>query len=172
MIFLQINHQFDVLYNLINSLSDDQYCYHSTHLAQSSIGQHTRHIIELLQCAIEGNISGVVDYINRSRNLELECDRHLAMATIRTLQSNLTGEDKLLHMAIDTGSNPNLEMISTTYYREIVYNTEHVIHHLALIKVALIEMNLNLVDEHFGMAYATIQYRVQLQKEHSSLTVS
>jgi hypothetical protein len=172
MIFLQINQQLDTLYNLINGLSDEQYCYSSTHLAQSSIGQHTRHIIELIQCAVDGISSGVVDYVNRSRNLDLECDRHFAMNTIRTLQSNLEGEDKILSMVIDKSECAQSQIVSTTYYREIVYNTEHTIHHLALIKVALIEMDLDLVDANFGMAYATIQYKTQLQADNSRLAVS
>jgi hypothetical protein len=44
----------------------------------------------------------------------------------------------------------------------MVYNTEHAIHHLALIKVALIEMQLQVIDENFGMAYSTIKYKATL----------
>lgn len=172
MIFLQINQQLEALYNLINGLSDDHYCYHSTHLAQSSIGQHTRHIIELMQCAIDGRASGTVDYINRSRNLDLQCDRHLALDTIRSLQNKLVSEDRMLSMVIDKSIDVPSQIVSTTYYREIVYNTEHTIHHLALIKVALIELNLDLVDDNFGMAYATIQYKSQLQADQSRVALS
>ena len=54
--------------------------------------------------------------------------------------------------------------VFTTYYREIVYNTEHTVHHLALIKVALIEMKLNIVDKKFGMAGSTIKYKRAMLK--------
>ena len=56
----------------------------------------------------------------------------------------------------------NSEEITTTYFREVLYNTEHVIHHLALIKVALIDMDLDLADKNFGMAYSTIKYKNEL----------
>jgi hypothetical protein len=47
----------------------------------------------------------------------------------------------------------------TSYFREIVYGTEHTIHHFALLKVALIELNIKIDEPDFGIAYATIQYR-------------
>jgi len=50
------------------------------------------------------------------------------------------------------------------YFREVVYNTEHTIHHLALIKVAIIDMKLDIVDNDFGMAYSTIKYQASLNK--------
>jgi len=53
--------------------------------------------------------------------------------------------------------------VTTTYFREIVYNTEHAIHHLALIKVALIEMNLDVVADDFGMAYSTMKFKSSLR---------
>jgi hypothetical protein len=42
----------------------------------------------------------------------------------------------------------------------MVYNIEHCIHHQALIKVALNEMEANhLINKNFGIAPSTIQYR-------------
>jgi hypothetical protein len=57
-----------------------------------------------------------------------------------------------------------LTSVTTTYYREVVYNTEHTIHHLALIKVAIIDMKLYIVDNDFGMAYSTIKYQASLNE--------
>jgi EAL domain-containing protein (putative c-di-GMP-specific phosphodiesterase class I) len=48
--------------------------------------------------------------------------------------------------------------VSTTFFREIIYNAEHAIHHLALIRVALRVMKLDIVGDDFGMAYSTIKY--------------
>ena len=50
-------------------------------------------------------------------------------------------------------------MVTSTYNREIVYNIEHAVHHMALIKVALKELEVEFVNEEFGVAYATVQYR-------------
>jgi hypothetical protein len=71
--------------------------------------------------------------------------------------------DKKLYLTIDCIDGAIEPIVTTTYFREIVYNIEHTIHHLALIKVALIELKLSLVDNNFGMAYSTIKYKSSLQ---------
>jgi hypothetical protein len=154
MIFLQLTQQLQALSNLLSTLNDKQYSHKIEHLGDASIGGHTRHIIELLQCAVKGHSTGEVDYVNRTRDLTIELNKSLASATIEKLGQDMHLPDKKLNM-VDLS-------VTTTYYREIVYNTEHVIHHLALIKVALIEMKLNFVDHNFGMAYSTIKYKATL----------
>jgi hypothetical protein len=158
MIFLQLKQQLNALNDLISKLNDVQYSQKIAHLGNASIGGHTRHIIELLLCATDGFSSGEVDYINRKRNMELENSRMIAQNSIQSLSIKISKTDKKLELIIEDGEN----VVNTTYYREIVYNTEHTIHHLALIKVALIEMNLDLVDENFGMAYSTIRFKASL----------
>jgi hypothetical protein len=158
MIFLQLKQQLNALNDLISKLNDVQYSQKIAHLGNASIGGHTRHIIELLLCATDGFSSGEVDYINRKRNMELENSRMIAQNSIQSLSAKISKTDKKLELIIEDGEN----VVNTTYYREIVYNTEHTIHHLALIKVALIEMNLDLVDENFGMAYSTIRFKTSL----------
>lgn len=50
--------------------------------------------------------------------------------------------------------------IATTFERELVYCLEHTIHHQALIKVGLKELNLEgFLDGHFGVAPATLRFR-------------
>jgi hypothetical protein len=158
MIFEQIKEQLSTLQNLLHQLTYTQYTYNSKHLGNYSIASHTRHIIELLQCALIGYNCNSIDYINRSRDMQLETDQQFAIDSISSIITNLLKEDKLVQLVTETANGACGKTITTTYYREIVYNTEHTIHHLALIKVALYEMNLNIVDHNFGMAYATIQY--------------
>jgi len=51
--------------------------------------------------------------------------------------------------------------IPSTTGRELAYCIEHSIHHQAIIKAGLISMGLNkLTDDHFGVAYSTIRYRI------------
>jgi hypothetical protein len=162
MIFIQLFQQLQSLGSLLVLLNDKQYTQKIEHLGNASIGGHTRHIIELLQCAVDGYYTGEVDYINRTRNLLLEKDPELANTALQQLTTSIKHNDKQLKMAVENaGDNTDSEVI-TTYFREIVYNTEHTIHHLALIKVALIEMKLNIVQNDFGMAYSTISYRASL----------
>jgi hypothetical protein len=163
MIFIQLSEQLQSLKKLLLSLDNNQYNERIAHLGNASIGGHTRHIIELLQCAVTGYHSGQIDYANRSRNLQLETDRTFAQSVLQELNNSVQLPDKQLTLSveqIDGGiQHPN---VNTTYFREIVYNTEHTIHHLALIKVAIIEMKLDIVDNNFGMAYSTIKYKAAL----------
>jgi len=150
------------LIELLKSLSNEQYLRKIKHLGNASIGGHTRHIIELIQCVQNGYDLQTVDYLNRSRNLDLENSKTLAVQVLLQIEKNLVKADKSLKMVVENTTSDIL--VNTTYFREIVYNTEHTIHHLALIKVALLEMNLDLVNHDFGMAYSTIQYQASLAK--------
>jgi hypothetical protein len=54
------------------------------------------------------------------------------------------------------------EVISTSFERELVYCLDHAIHHQALIKIGLKELDcVDLVNGNFGVAYSTIRYRMQ-----------
>lgn len=165
MIFLQLSQQLQLLNKLLTELTDEQYNKKIPHLGNSSIGGHTRHVIELLQCAIDGYHTGQVDYINRKRNLLLETDRLFAQSALQQLDGSIKIPDRQLNLVVDPIENAiKLPKVTTTYYREVVYNTEHTIHHLALIKVAIIEMKLDIIDNDFGMAYSTIKYQASLNK--------
>jgi DinB superfamily len=165
MIFLQLSEQLQLLSKLLQELTEEQYLKKVAHLGNSSIGAHTRHIIELLQCTIKGYSTGEVDYVNRSRNLLLETDKVFARSTVQQLDSMARLADKTLTLAVEQlDAEAELPTVTTTYFREIIYNTEHTIHHLALIKVAVIDMKLDIVDHEFGMAYSTIKYQASLAK--------
>ncbi len=163
MIFFQLSQQLTSLEQLLSRISDEQYTRQIEHLGKAAIGGHTRHIIELLQCAINGYETGVIDYGNRKRDLRLETDRVLAQVTIKQLQAGIRLADKIVKLhPDDNGEGAGMQEVTTTFYREIVYNAEHAIHHLALIKVALIEMGLDVTGSDFGMAYSTIKYKAAM----------
>lgn len=160
MVFIQLIEQLKSLSNLLILLNDRQYTQANDFLGNASIGGHTRHIIELLKCATDGYQSGKVDYLNRVRNLSLETDRSLATQELENLQSQIIKKDKALRLAVEIGEIDSPGFVNTTYFRELVYNTEHAIHHLALIRVGLREMKLDIVGEEFGIAHSTLKYRL------------
>jgi hypothetical protein len=126
-------------------------------LSNATIGQHTRHIIELYQCLIEGYPTGKINYDERKRNPLYENDIPAALEVIREIQQNLEQPDK--EVSIFCGTDDNSVCIESNYYREVLYNLEHCIHHQALIKVALLSIkNIN-IAEGFGVAPSTLQYR-------------
>ena len=167
MIFLQISEQLKSLSDLLLLLDDSQYIHKNEFLGIASIGGHTRHIIELVRCATNGYNTGVVDYLNRERNLRIETDKLFAIKEIDILIDQIVQSDKPLYLASECIDESLVKYVSTTYFREIVYNAEHAIHHLALIRVALREMKLEIVGEGFGMAYSTIKYHASLSNNQN-----
>lgn len=158
MIFIQITEQLKSLSNLLLLLNDKQYNQKIAFLGNASIGGHTRHIIELLKCATDGYNTGIVDYLNRARDLAIETDKVFAMQEISLMAEQIIQSDKQMNLVTESCEESTTNYVITTYFREIVYNAEHAIHHLALIRVALREMQLEIVGDDFGMAYSTIKY--------------
>jgi uncharacterized damage-inducible protein DinB len=67
-------------------------------------------------------------------------------------------KDLSLYMSYDQANNEAAKLESNLM-RELAYNMEHAIHHMALIRVALTQQfpHVN-VDANFGVAYSTIRY--------------
>jgi hypothetical protein len=128
-------------------------------LSNATIGQHTRHIIELYQCLLKGYASGKINYDDRKRNILYENDTTAAIAAIKEIQEKLEQPDKQVN--IFCGNNDNSVCIESNYYREVLYNLEHCIHHQALIKVALLTIENIDIDGSFGVAPSTLQHRQQ-----------
>ena len=128
-------------------------------LSNASIGQHTRHIIELYQCLIAGYITGEIKYDDRKRDLLLENDVIVAVDAIKEIQLNLDKPDKAVKIFCETDG--DAVCIESNYYREVLYNLEHCIHHQALIKVALLSVKDIQIADGFGVAPSTLQYRQQ-----------
>lgn len=166
MIFQQLEQQLHLLGNLLSSINNEQYTRKIAHLADTSIGGHTRHIIEMVQCVTKGYNKSEIDYLNRSRNLTLEHDRLLALFTAQQLENGIRVPDREVKIVVETNDESDtVSHVPSTYFREIVYATDHTIHHLALIKVALIEMKLEIANKYFGVAYSTLKYRASLEAE-------
>lgn len=127
-------------------------------LSQATIGQHTRHVIELYQCLLAGYEGGVVNYDARERNKLYENSKEEAIAVIKDIQSSLVRPDKTLNVVCGA---EDPVVIQSNYNREVLYNLEHCIHHQALIRVALIASDAVPVSDEFGVAPSTIQYRKQ-----------
>lgn len=128
-------------------------------LSNATIGQHTRHIIELFQCLENGYDKGIVNYEKRNRNQQIEIDSTLAISLLSKIFNGLGKPNINLILQASFG-NDSVEMnINSNYYREVTYNIEHTIHHMALIRVAINAFTNIVLPDSFGVAPATIQYR-------------
>jgi hypothetical protein len=141
-------------------LSDHQYTQQCKTLSHSTIGQHTRHIIEMFQCLINGFEEGVVNYEKRERDVNIETSRDVATSLLQGIYNMLQRENKslILHAGYCDNTNEVVDL-DTNFYREIAYNLEHAIHHMALIKVGVIEVSNISLPEGFGVASSTLKYR-------------
>lgn len=151
---------------LINELGDKEYTFSSKLLTNASIGEHMRHILEFYLCLFEGTSNQIVNYDARKRDHQLEVDRKYALFTIDKIFSNISrlSIHSDLFLEGDFGTNGgDVKKLKTSFNRELAYCLEHSIHHQALIKIALVEQNLEaLIHGDFGVAPATLRYRLEL----------
>lgn len=159
MLIPSINNSLNGLIDLLNQLSNSEYYKPCASLSNSTIGEHTRHIIEMFQCLEENYELGIVNYDNRKRNIAIQTDTEIAISQIRIIQDSLEKQNKKIELQqIIDGEEIRLD---SNYFRELLYNLEHCIHHQALIKVAVLQSETIIVDENFGVARSTIEYRKQ-----------
>lgn len=149
------------LTDLLKQLSPNEYTKSLGVLNGSSIGQHTRHVVEFYQCLLAGKASGVVDYDARERNLVFENDLNFTIENLYNIEKNIISiknptEIILLSVSYCTD---NQSFIETTFMREMVYLVEHSIHHYALIRIGLQQNFPNItIPKNFGIAYSTIRH--------------
>lgn len=159
MLIPSINNSLDELTELLSQLSDEEYSEPCFELSGASIGEHTRHIVEMFQCLSRNYDSGIVNYDKRDRNKQIQTDTNFAIQMILNVKNNISKENKNIELEqlIDGES----IQIQSNYFRELLYNLEHCIHHQALIKVAILKSEKITVDSNFGVARSTIEYRKQ-----------
>ena len=157
-----VDNVFDQLTDSIDQLTSHQYVQPCKNLSDSSVGRHVRHIIELFQCLEKGYDCGTIDYEKRKRDIDIETDKGLACNLLRQISDRLDRPNKnlLLSSSYDDHSTESI-IIATNYYREIAYNLEHTIHHMALIRIGIAEISDIALSDDFGVASSTLKYRKQ-----------
>ena len=156
--------QIESLIQLLDKVNQEQYIQPIAIIGDATIGEHTRHIIEELSCTLRGYTEGTVNYFERRRNLNFEEDIKFAKNELKKLLSSAYRPDKPLQVNTKTTANEPVNVIHSTYFRELLFITDHTLHHLAFINVALKTMQLNLVSENFGLSYSTIAYKQEMAK--------
>jgi len=147
--------------NTISSLNDQQYTESMEVLSNATIGQHIRHMLEFYQAIDVAHKTGEIDYDDRKRSLKMESSIEFAKESIEVIKKNIVTytEDKQIAMSGNYSlDSEKSSTISTTLSRELAFSMEHTIHHLAIIKNALVIQGVKL-EENFGVAPSTIRFK-------------
>jgi len=153
----------DQLFDVVEQIGDEDFVRPSYSLAQASVGQHFRHTIEFFLCLEEGFSSGKVNYDNRAHDCNLETSRKATMKVIESVKqfvnSNHENRDMELEVNYSVFNGEGFN-VKSTYFRELIYNIEHAVHHMALIKIGLSEIVPDVsLPADFGISNSTIRYR-------------
>jgi len=148
----------------LSSLKEEQYAKPLDLLNQTSIGKHVRHIVEFYECLNESILlGGCLDYDLRNRNEEYENSPgkvSVALSSIMNKLEQLTNLKNSITLKFMTCPESTCKTeISSTIERELAYNLEHAIHHMAILKIAIkYYFSECKMDEQFGIAPSTIKY--------------
>lgn len=139
-------------------------------LGMSTVGQHIRHTLEFFICLERGVERGVVNYDKREHDKLLETDKALAAATIDAIKqfvARVAGDIPLnLEVGYDLAKEQYIT-VQTNVSRELVYNIEHAVHHMALIKIGVREIAPYVqLPSDFGIAASTIRFKEMAGAAH------
>jgi len=149
------------LKEVLNQLTDDQFSAPLEVFNGSSIGMHVRHILEFYICLMEASVRNVVNYDERKRDHELECSIRKSVETIEQILDYLGAvvNDFTLTLKANYSTESAEEEIAleSTFFRELLYNVEHTVHHLAIIRIGIKALNDHNIafDNQFGVAAST-----------------
>ncbi|PJZ86937.1 hypothetical protein [Leptospira levettii] len=145
---------------LIQQFSQKEFSMPLSILNYGSISQHIRHILEFYQEFNFGIKHGEIDFDQRKRSKQLEENPEFALELIRLIQKELFEGfvDIPIAIRVSTHDKNVRPLLASTSLRELAYCNEHAVHHLAIIKIALLTSFPNIiVGDGFGIAYSTQQ---------------
>lgn len=149
--------------DLTTQLSDSEYTAKLDLLNGNTIGKHVRHVIEFFDLLMNGCAEGIINYDRRNHELLYETDTRAAFSKLKSLADCIEdisfGKDIILEVSYANTDNETVK-IKSSIERELAYNIEHAIHHMAIIEIAVqtIFPKISLPDN-FGVAFSTIRYQ-------------
>ena len=152
------------LKELAENLNNDQLSSSLMVLNESSIGAHIRHILEFYLCLLEYDNQKNLNYDIRKRDRTIEVCTEKCVLTIENLLVELQKRQTDFEMSLSAdygiGEVDQVITVQTTFFRELLYNIEHLVHHLAIIKIGIqsLESKVNISDD-LGVAASTIRNR-------------
>ncbi len=160
----------DACSNILNQLSDiirqleeKDFTRPSAALSQSTIGQHARHTLEFFICLEQGFHKGIINYDKRAHDKLIETDKFIALSAITRIRDFIHSQKNDQPLKLEVGYERHSEdciTIETNYFRELTYNIEHAVHHMAIMKIGLREVAPYVIfPTEFGVAVSTLRYK-------------
>jgi uncharacterized damage-inducible protein DinB len=153
----------DQLTEVVQQMDEKDFCKPSETLSNSTVGQHLRHTIEFFICLEQGFNKGLVNYDKREHDKLIESDKFLALAAMERIKEFVSHQnsDQVLHLEVGYERDSEACLtISTNYLRELTYNIEHAVHHMAIMKIGIREVAAYVkLPADFGIAASTIRYK-------------
>lgn len=151
------------LKDFLACIEDRHYTECTSLLLGASIGQHVRHILEFYSCFKEGYAAKIINYDLRRRDYAIEQQR---MVAIQAMEGLIVWLDQAqsITLVLEGGygeAGRNAFSITSNFDRELVYNIEHAIHHMAIIKIAGTSLYGYSFPTHFGVADSTINHQAR-----------
>lgn len=152
------------LINLCENFTAEQYSVPQDLLMHNSIGKHIRHILEFYDLLKNSCIMGCeLSYDKREHCSLTEKDNAIAVKRFKEILKwldQINMNNKLALQVSYSKSKKDNVVIDTNIERELVYNIEHAIHHMAIIRIAIEKEYRGIkLGEDFGVAYSTVKHR-------------
>lgn len=130
-----------------------------------TIGAHVRHVVEHYQSLLLGSDNADnIDYDNRSRNSAIETQTATAITTLNKLIIALQQitADKIVDVLCSTNTDAKTNPTTSSLRRELVFVHSHTTHHMAIIRILALLMNVP-INENFGKAASTQKFEHNVQ---------
>lgn len=152
----------DQLEDVVTQISTEDFARPSTALSNSTVGQHLRHTLEFFLCLESGFREGRINYDKRAHDKLIESDKFIALNAIQKVREFVVSTVNDSTLRLDVGYDRHTEdcvTIQTNYFRELTYNIEHAVHHMALIKIGVREVASYVkLPADFGIAVSTLRH--------------
>ena len=153
----------------VEQINEHDFSRPSDTLSHSTVGQHLRHTLEFFICFEQGFSKGIINYDKRSHDKLIESDKFIALNAINRIIEFIKSLQTEKQLQLEVGYDLNKEefiTIDTTSNRELVYNIEHAVHHMAIIKIGLREVAPYVkLPADFGIAASTIRFKESVASE-------
>ena len=147
------------LKSILNQIKDSDYSKTLAVLENGTVGRHIRHILEFYECLFISCSHDTVCYDDRKRNIILEENVRFASDYIDEIIDKIENVNINKRLLLKSKYDNTEIIMESSLYREITYNIEHTVHHLAIIRIA-VSSELTYIDlsATFGYANSTVQF--------------